>query len=195
MLLAPPFRGDRTYVHVADIIAALRTAWPDADAIRLILRVVPDRAIRVVAGDIAPEAGHRPCGSAVLRQDGQIIKVRLDLVTEQPITARAPYDEEALLDDCIADPSGFVMPGGGPGGIVERLVAGAIETLLQRMPDAFWRIADLRLDFLPADDAAILFRIVTSVGGTFWKARFEADGMPAGEMILALAPPEPAAGL
>lgn len=187
MVIAPPFRGDRAYIHVADIVAALVDGEAGVAAARLTLRSLPDRPLRVRPAAEPAAAGEAMCGTFSLTgAAGGIRHLHLLRCLDDAVVGRVPFDEESLLQGCTADRDGIDMPRGGPGTFVERLVAGAVETLLQRMPEDFWRVAELRLDHLPPNGAAIRFRIVSAVGGRFWKGTFTADGRPTGDMILAL---------
>jgi len=198
LLVRPPLRGERDYVHVADIVAAIETtlgAWSDL-ALRLTapaagaIEIVPTTPSAPVAQGVQAE---RVCGQ--LRHGGaQPRHYTLLLRPDLPATERVFPDEDAMSDDARITGQRIDAPAATGFTFVERLTALIVELLLDSDPHDYWRVAELVLTERPRDDAAIGFEIVSCVGRRFWKGVAFADGRPIGHVVLVLAPRPPGAG-
>lgn len=191
MLIRAPLRGERDYVHVADIVAAIDAALGGWQDIALRLTAPAPCAIEIVAEPVIvpPE---RRCGSFRLggRHPG---RYALILHPDLPATERVVVDEDAMSDDACIRGQRIDAPPATGFTFVERLTALAVELLLDSDPEDYWRLGELVLTERPRDDAAIGFEIVSCVGRRFWKGVPFADGRMIGHVVLVLVPRPPGA--
>ena len=104
-------------------------------------------------------------------------------------------DEEAFVEGAVIEGDHIAAPASSAGGFVERLIGLAIELLMSRYPDDYWRLGELELAYLPPESAAIDCLLMGSVGKRFWQCGVLVDERLIGRLLLALAPQpnEPAA--
>jgi hypothetical protein len=109
-----PYRGDRDYIHSADIFQALTglvrdQLAPGAHLASLVLRRKVSRQLRVSAGD-----GPRGIGTFSVHAGAEEIHGVL-VETETTVDRRGPYDESPLVDAVIADAGSAAFSSAVPG--------------------------------------------------------------------------------
>lgn len=187
--LDAPFKGDKTYLHAADIWDALVGLTAARTAMRLVLNARPDGALEI---DVDPSGGRRAagsCGRFTHVVDGTPFAYVLRRRPDAPAPQRVEFDETRLVSNAVVDGETVRLPAGGAGSFSERLLALCVHLLRARYPGISWWLAELGLDRRVAPDCAIAFRIAASVGGRFWKGDIEAAGSAVGHAIFARTSP------
>lgn len=189
VLLDIPFKGDKTYLHAADIWNALVGLTGARTGMRLVLDARPDGTLEV---DLDPAPGRRAancCGRFMHVEGGTARTYRLRRRPDATAPRRIEFDEARLVADALLAGDGIRLPAGGVGSFSERLLALGVRLLCSRCPGTSWWLAELALARRVAPDCAIAFRMAASVGGRFWKGDIEADGSAVGYSIFARTSP------
>lgn len=188
-LSRPPLRGERDYVHVADIVAAIDAAVGDWPNLALRLTAPAACAIAIVA-EAKRAPAEQVCGRFQIHFPHPS---RYALVRHPDL----PADRRVVVDDAAMSAGARIRgrridaPPATGFTFVERLTALVVELLLDSDPEDYWRVAELVLTEHPRDDAAIGFEIVSCVARRFWKGVAFADGRAIGHVVLVLAPRPP----
>ena len=147
-----------------------------------------DCAIELAALTRRPTRDERVCGRFSHVANGITHRYRLLLRPDLPVLTRVTLDEETLVAGAVIEGDRIAAPASSAGGFVERLIGLAIELMMSRYPDDYWRLGELELAYLPPESAAIGCMLTGSVGERLWQCSVLAEDRLIGRLLLALAP-------
>jgi hypothetical protein len=194
-ILAPPFTGDRTYLHGADIFEGIvRHIGGAAADIRLTLTVASDCAIEVCEEEAESPVPETPVpaessGSASYLDGGVRRLLRLRQRHDLPIRERVPLEEASLIEGTVFDGDrATIQAGDAP--FMRRVTADGLHLLTTLSPGNSWSIAEIASTRLPPRRSPASVTLRRVLGGRYWKAIAAApDGTADGMILLARGQP------
>ncbi len=189
-ILAPPFTGDRTYLHGADIFDGIvRHIGGAAADVRLTLTVASDCAIEVSEDEAAPRVPAENCGSVSYLDGGIRRQLRLRQRRDLPICQQIPLEEGSLIEGAVFDRDSAAIPA-GDAPLMRRVTAASLHLLKTLSPGSYWSIAEIACSRIPPCRSAASVTLRRLLGGRCWKAIASApDGIAGGTILLARGQP------
>lgn len=192
MLVAPPLTGERSYVHGVDILEALLAATGAERDIALVLRAAGGVAIEAL--DAPPPEGEGACGEFRYGRAGRAHRLWLRHCPDRPITARRPWDDDALLEGAVLGEGCATQPTGVAASPLHRAVAIGLALLERGHPEDYWSIAEIACERRPPRDGRIAITVKPRLGWRFCRFEIAIDDRRLGHILMARGQPRRAAG-
>lgn len=177
-----PFRAQRDYVHSASLANYVAEQAPQAERFEIVLKNWMNS--RVVLTPVAVVNPGEGSGHVKLRIGGRDRIWQLSEDKAHPVTARVPYDEDALVAGHVAQDHRIACVPGQGGSFFDRLIA-ANKALINQSLDPGVKLiaAKIVTDGFPPADSRFTLQLASHAGTRIFKSHLLIDGVKTGEVI------------